>query len=62
LNSTSVHRRLAPSRFAKQFQPGFTARGSFAEFDALDFADTNLVRLSDDLDFATAARRQKPSS
>jgi alcohol dehydrogenase len=39
----------------KQFQPGFTAWGSFAEFVALDFADTNLVRLSDDLDFATAA-------
>ncbi len=39
----------------RQFQPGFTAWGSFAEFVALDFADTNLVRLSDDLDFATAA-------
>ena len=39
----------------KQFQPGFTAWGSFAEYVALDFADTNLVRLTDDLDFATAA-------
>ena len=39
----------------KQFQPGFTAWGSFAEYVALDFADTNLVRLNDDLDFATAA-------
>ena len=38
-----------------QFQPGFTAWGSFAEYVALDFADTNLVRLPDDLDFATAA-------
>jgi alcohol dehydrogenase len=38
-----------------QFQPGFTGWGSFAEYVALDFADTNLVRLPDDLDFATAA-------
>ncbi len=39
----------------RQFQPGFTAWGSFAEYVALDFAGTNLVRLPDDLDFATAA-------
>ena len=38
-----------------QFQPGFTAWGSFAEYVALDFADTNLVRLPPELDFATAA-------
>lgn len=38
-----------------QFQPGFTAWGSFAEYVALDFADTNLVRLPEELDFATAA-------
>jgi alcohol dehydrogenase len=38
-----------------QFQPGFTAWGSFAEYVAIDFADTNLVRLPDELDFATAA-------
>lgn len=38
-----------------QFQPGFTAWGSFAEYVAIDFADTNLVRLPDSLDFATAA-------
>lgn len=38
-----------------QFQPGFTAWGSFAEYVALDFADTNLVRLPEGLDFATAA-------
>ncbi|MGN7772162.1 zinc-dependent alcohol dehydrogenase family protein [Rhizobiales bacterium] len=38
-----------------QFQPGFTAWGSFAEYVALDFADTNLVALPDSLDFATAA-------
>lgn len=38
-----------------QFQPGFTAWGSFAEYVAVDFADTNLVSLPDTLDFATAA-------
>jgi alcohol dehydrogenase len=38
-----------------QFQPGFTAWGSFAEFVALDYADINLVRLPDELDFTTAA-------
>lgn len=38
-----------------QFQPGFTAWGSFAEYVAIDFADTNLVRLPETLDFTTAA-------
>ena len=38
-----------------QFQPGFTAWGSFAEYVAIDYADTNLVRLPAELDFATAA-------
>lgn len=38
-----------------QFQPGFTAWGSFAEFVAIDFADTNLVRLPEDMEFKTAA-------
>lgn len=38
-----------------QFQPGFTAWGSFAERVALDFADVNLVRLPDAMDVATAA-------
>src|SRR5690606_22179939 len=38
-----------------QFQPGFTAWGSFAEYVAIDYADTNLVRLPDSLDFVTAA-------
>jgi alcohol dehydrogenase len=38
-----------------QFQPGFTAWGSFAEYVALDFADTNVVQLPDTLDFVTAA-------
>jgi alcohol dehydrogenase len=39
----------------QQFQPGFTAWGSFAEYVAIDFADTNLVALPDDLDFTAAA-------
>jgi alcohol dehydrogenase len=38
-----------------QFQPGFTAWGSFAEYVALEFADINLVRLPDSMEFATAA-------
>ena len=39
----------------RQFQPGFTAWGSFAEYVGIDFAANNLVRLPDELDFATAA-------
>jgi alcohol dehydrogenase len=39
----------------RQFQPGFTAWGSFAEYVALERADINLVRLPDEMDFATAA-------
>jgi alcohol dehydrogenase len=38
-----------------QYQPGFSAWGSYAEFVALDFADTNLVALPENMDFATAA-------
>jgi alcohol dehydrogenase len=38
-----------------QFQPGFSAWGSFAEYVAIDFADTNLVSLPEEMDFATAA-------
>lgn len=38
-----------------QFQPGFTGWGSFAQFVAVDYADTNLVRLPDEMDFVTAA-------
>jgi len=38
-----------------QFQPGFTAWGSFAEFVAIDYADLNLVRLPTELDYVTAA-------
>ena len=38
-----------------QFQPGFTHWGSFAEYVAVDYADTNLVSLPDSMDFVTAA-------
>ena len=38
-----------------QFQPGFTHWGSFAEYVAIRYADANLVRLPDDMDFPTAA-------
>ena len=39
----------------KQFQPGFTAWGSFAEFVEVKYADINLVRLPNEIDFVTAA-------
>ncbi len=38
-----------------QFQPGFTHWGSFAEYVALDYADTNLVKLPDSITDVTAA-------
>jgi alcohol dehydrogenase len=38
-----------------QFQPGFTHWGSFAEYVAIHYADANLVRLPEDMDFPTAA-------
>ncbi|MBX7172863.1 MAG: zinc-dependent alcohol dehydrogenase family protein [Pyrinomonadaceae bacterium] len=38
-----------------QFQPGFTHWGSFAEFVAIDYADTNLVKLPEEIDFVTAS-------
>nr|WP_319266834.1 zinc-dependent alcohol dehydrogenase family protein [uncultured Draconibacterium sp.] len=38
-----------------QFQPGFTAWGSFAEFVEIKYADINLVHLPDEIDFVTAA-------
>lgn len=38
-----------------QFQPGFTAWGSFAEFVALEYADNNLVKLPDTLSSVDAA-------
>jgi alcohol dehydrogenase len=39
----------------QQFQPGFTHWGSFASFVAIGYADTNLVRLPDDLGFVETA-------
>ena len=39
----------------RQFQPGFTHWGSFAEYVAIRYADENLVRLPDEMDFPTAA-------
>ena len=38
-----------------QSQPGFTHWGSFAEYVALDYADTNLVRLPEEIDHVSAA-------
>jgi alcohol dehydrogenase len=38
-----------------QFQPGFTHWGSFAEYVALDYADINLVKIPEEIDFNTAA-------
>jgi alcohol dehydrogenase len=38
-----------------QFQPGFTHWGSFAEYVSIHYADVNLVKLPESLDFATAA-------
>ncbi len=38
-----------------QFQPGFTHWGSFAELVAVDYADINVVRLPEEIDFVTAA-------
>lgn len=39
----------------RQFQPGFTHWGSFAELVAIDYADVNVVRLPEPIDFVTAA-------
>ncbi|MFN1836031.1 zinc-dependent alcohol dehydrogenase family protein [Balneola sp. MJW-20] len=38
-----------------QSQPGFTHWGSFAEYVKLDFADTNLVKIPDEISSVTAA-------
>jgi alcohol dehydrogenase len=38
-----------------QFQPGFTHWGSFAQFVSIHYADDNLVRLPEAIDFDTAA-------
>jgi alcohol dehydrogenase len=39
----------------RQFQPGFTHWGSFAEMVAVDYADANVVRLPEEIDDVTAA-------
>jgi len=39
----------------RQFQPGFTHWGSFAEYVAVEYADLNLVRIPEPVDFVTAA-------
>jgi alcohol dehydrogenase len=39
----------------RQFQPGFTAWGGFAEYVAIEYADGNLVELPYELDLVTAA-------
>jgi alcohol dehydrogenase len=39
----------------RQFQPGFTGWGSFAQYVAIKYADVNLVRLPPEIDFVTAA-------
>lgn len=39
----------------RQSQPGFTHWGSFAEYVALDYADTNLVLLPEEINDVTAA-------
>jgi D-arabinose 1-dehydrogenase-like Zn-dependent alcohol dehydrogenase len=39
----------------RQFQPGFTHWGSFAEYVAIEHADINLVALPDTIDAVTAA-------
>lgn len=38
-----------------QFQPGFTAWGSFAQYVAIEYADENVVALPDSISFETAA-------
>ncbi len=39
----------------EQFQPGFTHWGAFAQYVAIHYADTNLVRLPESIDYVTAA-------
>jgi len=39
----------------RQFQPGFTGWGSFAQYVAVRYADVNLVPLPEEIDFVTAA-------
>ncbi len=48
-------REGAPQVCDRQFQPGFTAWGCFADAVAVRYADLNLVRLPEAMDFVTAA-------
>ncbi len=45
------HEHICPN----QYQFGFSGWGSFAEYVALPFADRNVVRLLDDIEYETAA-------
>lgn len=45
------HPQVCPN----QFQPGFSGWGAFAEQVAIDYADANLVRVSEAIDLVTAA-------
>ncbi|MEM7332996.1 MAG: zinc-dependent alcohol dehydrogenase family protein [Chloroflexota bacterium] len=47
----SGNHQVCPS----QFQPGFTHWGSFAEYVAINYADTNLVALPPEIEFSAAA-------
>ena len=38
-----------------QFQPGFTHWGSFAQYVSIHYADINVVKLPEEIDFVTAA-------
>lgn len=38
-----------------QFQPGFTHWGSFAQYVGIKYADTNIVRIPEEIDFVSAA-------
>lgn len=47
----AVHPQVCPN----QFQPGFSAWGSFAEYAAIDYADKNLVEIPDDVSTVAAS-------
>jgi alcohol dehydrogenase len=51
----STCRAGEPQVCPDQFQPGFTHWGSFAEYVAVHYADHNLVRLPEGVDYVTAA-------
>lgn len=51
----AVCRSGNPQVCPAQFQPGFTAWGSFAQYVAIDHADANLVHLPEAIDDAAAA-------